>query len=109
MDDINAGSQLGPRVLAVTPMDDYKLFLTFTNGERRIFDAGPLLKLTAFKPLANKNFFQLVKVAYGTLLWPRDIDYCPDTLYNESVPETSVQERRTHSQLKQFDALRHAL
>ena len=88
MNDITVGCPLGPRVLAVTPTEDYKLFLTFTNGERRIFDAEPLIKITAFRPLADKTFFQSVRVAYGTVLWPRGIDYCPDTLYNESAPET---------------------
>ena len=86
MDDIINGSPLGPRVVAVTPTDDYKLFLTFTNGERRIFDAKPLLEVPVFKQLANISFFKSVKVAYGTVMWPQDIDYCPDTLYMESVP-----------------------
>jgi len=86
MDHTIKGSPLGPRVMAVTPAADYMLLLTFTNGERRIFDAKPLLETAAFKPLINKSFFQSVKVAYGSVLWPQDIDYCPDTLYMESVP-----------------------
>ena len=86
MSDIISGSPLGPRVTSVTPTDDYKLLLTFTNGEQRVFDAKPLLQDTVFKPLENISFFKSVKVAYGTLLWPQDIDYCPDTLYMQSVP-----------------------
>ena len=86
MNDIIKGSPLGPRVVDATPTDDYKLFLTFTNGERRIFDAKPLLEADAFKPLVSKSFFKSVKVAYGSVQWPQEIDYCPDTLYMESVP-----------------------
>lgn len=86
MEDIITGAPLGPRVKEVTPTEDYKLLLTFSNGERRIFDAAPLLALSVFKPLANKEFFRSVKVAYGTVIWPQDIDYCPDTLYSESHP-----------------------
>ena len=86
MDDIINGGPLGPRVTAVTPTEDYKLLLTFTNGEQRIFDFTPLLGMAVFKPLSNKSFFLSVKVAYGTVIWPQDIDYCPDTLYSESVP-----------------------
>ena len=85
MDDIISGSTLGHRVIAVTPTDNHELILTFTNGERRIFDARPLLTMPVFKPLLNKSFFQAVKVAYGSVAWPQDIDYCPDTLYMESV------------------------
>ena len=85
MDDIISGSPLMPRVTAVTPTDDYKLLLTFAGGERRVFDANPLLEMPVFEPLTNKSFFQSVKVAYGSIIWPHDIDYCPDTLYMESV------------------------
>ena len=84
-ESIIRGEPLGPRVSAVSPMEDYKLFLTFTNGEQRIFDAKPLLSIGVFKPLQNKQFFETVKVAYGSVLWPHNIDYCPDTLYLESI------------------------
>ena len=85
MDNIIHAAPLGHRVTEVTPTDNHKLILTFTNGERRIFDARPLLTMPVFKPLANKSFFQMVRVAYGTIEWPQDIDYCPDTLYMKSV------------------------
>jgi len=88
MDDIISGSPLCPRVMDVAPTDDYKLLLTFTSGERRMFDFTPLLEMPVFEPLTNKSFFRSVKVAYGSVFWPRDIDYCPDTLYMESTPIT---------------------
>jgi hypothetical protein len=71
-------------VSEVSPIEDYRLLLTFTNGERRIFNAKPLLSIEAYKPLKNKQLFERVKVAFGSVLWPNDIDYCPDTLYAES-------------------------
>jgi len=83
---IICGEPLGPRVAAVLPMKDYKLRLTFNNGERRMFDAKPLLSKGVFKPLQNRSYFESVKVAYGSVLWPNEIDYCPDTLYAESIP-----------------------
>jgi len=86
MDDIIYGAPLGPRVLSAKPIDDYMLLIKFNNGEERIFDAKPLFIHNVFKPLQDKLFFDLVKVAYGTVEWPNDIDYCPDTLYSESIP-----------------------
>lgn len=77
---------LCPRVVDVEPINNYMLRLTFTNGERRIFDAKPLFDFPVFKPLRIKAFFETVKVDHGTVQWPKDIDYCPDTLYVESVP-----------------------
>jgi len=85
-DDIIYGEPLGPRVVDVLSTDDYKLILTFNNGEKRVFDAKPLLSMRAFQPLLNKKFFTSVKVGFGTVVWPHDIDYCPDTLYSESRP-----------------------
>jgi len=86
IDEIICGEPLGPRVVQVEPTDDYHLYITFTNGEYRVFNAQPLLSLPAFKPLENIEFFRSVKPGYGTIIWPQDIDYCPDTLYEKSVP-----------------------
>ena len=85
MEEIITGAPLGPRVITVVPMDDFRLLLTFNNGEKRVFDVKPLFSLNAFRSLQNKVFFDTVKVAYGSVLWPNNIDYCPDTLYAESV------------------------
>ena len=86
MDDIIKGAPLGPRVTQVTPNDNYELLLTFNNGEKRKFDARQLLDMRVFAPLKNVAFFKSVKVEFGTVVWPQDIDYCPDTLYAQSVP-----------------------
>lgn len=86
MDEIIKGVPLGPRVTEVTPNDDYELLLTFNNGEKRKFDAHQLFDVKVFAPLKNLAFFKSVKVEFGTVVWPQDIDYCPDTLYAQSVP-----------------------
>ena len=80
------GENLGPRVTAVFPRNDYRLEITFNNGEKRIFNANKLLEMNVFAPLKNPEFFKSVTVQCGTIAWPQDIDYCPDTLYAESLP-----------------------
>ncbi|MCL2169313.1 MAG: DUF2442 domain-containing protein [Defluviitaleaceae bacterium] len=85
VDKIQA-SPLGPRVTAVSALKGYQLAITFNNDEMRIFDATPLLTLEAFTPLRDCQIFREVVVAYGSLSWPNDIDYCPDTLYAQSIP-----------------------
>jgi hypothetical protein len=42
--------------------------------------------MSVFNSLQSKAFFESVRVAYGSILWPNNIDYCPDTLYLESRP-----------------------
>ncbi|MDR0884052.1 MAG: DUF2442 domain-containing protein [Oscillospiraceae bacterium] len=85
-DEILVAAPLGPRVTTVLPLKDYVLALGFNNGESRLFDAKPLLKEAVFSRLKCVPYFNLVRVAYGTIAWPGDIDYCPDCLYAQSIP-----------------------
>jgi hypothetical protein len=39
-----------------------------------------------FKVLSDDDHFNAVKVAFGTIIWPDGLDYCPDALYRESKP-----------------------
>lgn len=66
--------------------EDHKPRLTFGNGETRVFDAAPLLEFPCFRRLRNPVFFSLARVDCGCVVWPTEIDCCPDMLYLESVP-----------------------
>jgi hypothetical protein len=81
---------MNPRVKDVVVLDNYRLRLTFTNGEQRIFDVKPYLKYPAFKRLGNQGYFSLARTEHGTVSWPNDIDFCPDTLFLDSVREVPV-------------------
>ena len=72
-DDITHGVPLLPCVREVTALNDYRLSLIFTNGERRIFDVKPLISLGVYKPLQNKKFFESVRVADDSILWANSI------------------------------------
>ena len=85
-DSLLFGESLSLRVVAVKPLDDYKLHLVFANSEQRVFDALPLLSVGAYRSRKDKATFNAVTVAYGSVMWDDALDYCPDTLYAESVP-----------------------
>ena len=85
MNNTVKGTPLGPRVLNVTPNDNYELLIVFDNGEQRKFDAKQLFGIKAFEPLKSLPFFKTVRVEFGTVSWGNDIDYCPDTLYMQSI------------------------
>jgi hypothetical protein len=78
---------MNPRVIEVTPLAAYRLKVRFTNGEQRIFDVSPYLKYPAFRRLSNTAYFALAHPDHGTVAWPDDIDFCPDTVYVESIHE----------------------
>jgi hypothetical protein len=73
-----------PRVHAVVPRDDYKLEITFSNGEVGVYDCSPLLDFGVFKELQDLTYFKQARAAGGTVVWPHEQDICPDTLYADS-------------------------
>ena len=72
---------MNPAVVTVKPESDYKLVITFENGEKRLFDVTPFLDKGVFTELKNVDYFQKVKVAFGAIEWPNDQDFSKDTLY----------------------------
>ena len=82
MEIIHGNEEMLPRVSSVEALPDYSLILTFRNGERKKYNAKPLLDVPMYKNLAK--VFSLAKAEYGTVVWPGDIDISPDTLYLNS-------------------------
>ncbi len=76
---------MNPRVKSVAPTDDYRLALTFTNGEVREFDCSHLLGFGVFRELRDINYFLRAAAIDGTVAWPNEQDICPDTLYEDSI------------------------
>ena len=74
-----------PRVKDVKPNSDYTLTLTFVNGEVKIFDVKPYLNRGIFRELQDKSLFNSVKPFLGSIQWRNGQDFCPDTLYLDSV------------------------
>jgi len=77
---------MNPRVVGVVAQKNHVLLISFSNGERRRFDLSPYLHYPVFQPLQNSAFFALATASHGTVSWPQDIDFDPDTLYLESTP-----------------------
>ena len=71
----------------VEPHEDYTLLLTFANGEKKIYNARPLLEKAIYSQLKSPAFFLSAKVACGTVVWNDDLDIAPEHLYecSESV------------------------
>lgn len=74
----------------VTAREDYTLFLTFRNGERRIYDARPLLDKEIYAALRKPAFFLRAKAECGTVVWSDDIDIAPEHLHESSRPFVAV-------------------
>ena len=68
----------------VQVLSDYRLLLTFDNNEKRIKDMKPYLNKGVFQKLKDMEFFNQVKVLFGTISWGEQIDMCADSLYDSS-------------------------
>ena len=93
-------------VISVKPLDDmimilthlkqsvtvgYNLYLTFSTGEQRLFDAT-ILTGSAFLPLKDDNIFKNCKVIDGAVTWMDEgIDCAPEFMYENSFAYPSSQ------------------
>ena len=82
---------MNPRVVSVIPKDDYSLLLTFSNKEKRIFNTAPYLDKGVFSELKDISYFKMARQVNGTVQWPHEQDFCPDSLYEESKPLSNKQ------------------
>jgi len=74
------------KISGVRPMDDFILWIRFSNGETKIFDFKPLLNTPAFAPLKNETVFKSVYIDYGITVWNNgEIDISPETLYEKGI------------------------
>ena len=77
---------MNPRVKAVTPHPNYTLTLVFMNDEVKAFDVKPYLQTGIFRELQDLTLFNSVKPLLGSIQWKNGQDFCPDTLYLDSLP-----------------------
>ncbi|MDQ6814772.1 MAG: DUF2442 domain-containing protein [Bacteroidota bacterium] len=75
---------MNPRPVNVEYKSPYKLLITFSNGNGRLFDLQPYLEYPVYNILKDESFCSKAKVKYGTVVWGEEIDFDPDRLFLES-------------------------
>ena len=85
-DDICDSEKPVFRVTDVQAKPDYTLTLSFSNGERRVYDAKRLLNFPIFAPLRDIPFFLGAYCDGCAVAWSDEIDIAPESLYENSVP-----------------------
>ena len=83
-------------------INDYKILLTFNNGEERIVDLKEELYGEMFEPLKDKNIFMQFRVdeELGTIVWPNGADLAPYSLYDLGKPIKSKSKTRKKAKAK---------
>jgi len=75
-----------PTLKSATPQDDYHLLLIFGENEKRLYNFKPNLTHKFYRQLAEIKLFKNLTVNDGEIEWVTGQDFCPHTLYEESVP-----------------------
>lgn len=76
---------LQPKVLSVKPLDDYRLFVEWETGEKKIFDVKPYISGNLFGRLKDLKTFGTVHPRGSTVEWADGQDIAPHELYELSV------------------------
>jgi hypothetical protein len=76
--------QEGIRVAEAKPLRGGMLLVTFSTGEKRLFDATTL-QGPAFAPFAAEEVFNHPVLFHGVITWNNgEIDVAPETFYRNS-------------------------
>ena len=81
--------QNGIKVTEAKPLQGGVMLVTFSTGEKRLFDTTTL-QGTAFKPLADEKIFNNPVLFHGVITWNNgEIDIAPEAVYYNSYPYSS--------------------
>jgi len=76
--------QDGIKVTEVKPLRGRMMLVTFSTGEKRLFDTT-LLKGSAFSVLADEKVFNNPVLFHGVITWNNgEIDIAPESVYQDS-------------------------
>ena len=86
INDICYAGEMGKdiKVTDATPLRGGMMLVTFSTGEKRLFDTT-MLQGPAFEPLADERIFCHPVVVHGVITWNNgEIDIAPETVYRVS-------------------------
>ena len=76
--------QEGIRVTEAKPLQGGMMLITFSTGEKRLFDTT-LLRGSAFAPLKEEKIFSNPVLFHGVITWNNgEIDIAPEAVYQNS-------------------------
>ena len=78
------------KVTAAKPLRGGMLLVTFSTGEKRLFDTTKL-QGTAFEPLKDEKIFCSPVLFHGVITWNNgEIDIAPEAVYRDSYAYEDV-------------------
>ena len=79
------------KVKSIKALEDMMMIVTFTSGEKRLFDATILLTMPVFKVLENSETFHSANVEHGVVIWNNgELDVAPEYMYKNSYAYNEI-------------------
>jgi hypothetical protein len=70
------------KAIEVKPGPDYRIWIKFDDGTHGEIDLSDLAGRGVFQSWGDRGVFEQVRVdESGAVVWPGEIDLCPDALY----------------------------
>ena len=69
-----------PDVLNFSILPDYRIKITLSNGKTGVFNITPYLDKGIFKELKDYDYFKRARIEFGTIVWPNEQDFSPETI-----------------------------
>jgi hypothetical protein len=72
------------RIAEVHPMPDFRLWVRFNDGAQGTVSMSGLVHSSSagvFAVLRDEGLFSQVKLSYGAVTWPGELDLAPDAMY----------------------------
>ena len=92
IDDICYAGEMreGIKVTEAKYLRDGMMLVTFSTGEKRLFDTT-MLQGAAFAPLADEKILSNPVLFHGVITWNKgEIDIAPETVYRDSYAYESA-------------------
>jgi len=84
-----------PDVISFEMLSDYRIQVTLSNGRTGVFDVKPYLDKGIFTELKDNDYFKRARIEYGTIVWPNEQDFSPDTIDIKMEPVSGDDFRRS--------------
>lgn len=69
------------KAIAIKPMDNFTLWVKFSDNKDAIIDVRPYIKGGVSAKLLEKSYFENVMIdEFGGVAWENGFDFCPNFL-----------------------------
>lgn len=76
-----------PDVIDFEILSDHRIRVILSNGKKGIFDVKPYLDRGIFQELKDYDYFNRARIEWGTITWPNEQDFSPETIEMRMVRE----------------------